>query len=232
MTQAPLNTYNLADIWEAVSDRVGDRTAVVCGDERRTFAELEARANRLAHWLLDRGVQPGQHIGLYLVGGIEYFEVMLAAYKVRAVPINVNYRYVEQELHHLFTDADLVGVVFDRQFAGRAENLRPDLPDVGWWLAVEDGVGPGPDAVTGEIAFEEALAASSPDRDFGPRTGDDRYVIYTGGTTGLPKGVVWRQEDAFFACVGGGDPMRLQGAVDDPAQVLELAQRGEGRGLQ
>lgn len=206
---ADLETFNLADIWEAVSDRVADRTAVVCGSQQRTYAELEARANRLAHWMLDQGVRPGQHVALYLVGGIEYFEAMLAAYKIRAVPINVNFRYVEQELRHLFDDADAVGVVFHRQFAPRVEAIRGDLPQVRWWLAADDP------------SYEDALGASSPERDFAPRSGDDPYVIYTGGTTGFPKGVVWRSEDAFYACIGGGDPMRLFGAVDEPAAVLE-----------
>ena len=219
MSDASLDTFNMADIWEAVSDRVADRPAVVCGDRRLTYAELEERANRLAHWLLDQGVQPGQHIGLYLVSGTEYFEAMLAAYKVRAVPVNVNHRYVEGELTSLFDDADLVGVLFHRQFAARAEAIRPNLPKVGWWLAVEDGAEAG--SVTGEVRYEDALAASSPQRDFGPRSSDDPYVIYTGGTTGHPKGVVWRQEDAFYACIGGGDPMRLAGPVEEPAQILD-----------
>ncbi len=214
-----LTTFNMADIWEAVSDRVADRLAIVCGERRLTYAELEERANRLANWLLEQGVRPGQHIGLYLVSGTEYFEAMLAAYKVRAVAVNVNHRYVEGELTHLFDDADLVGVLFHRQFAERGEAIRPDLPGVGWWLAVEDGSGAG--AITGEILYEDALASSSPDRTFGPRSNDDPYVIYTGGTTGHPKGVVWRQEDAFYACVGGGDPMRLSGPVDEPAELLD-----------
>ena len=223
MGTAP-STYNLADIWEAVSAVVADRTAVVCGDTRRTYAELDERANRLANWLLDRGVQPGQHIGLYLTSGAEYFEAMLAAYKVRAVPININYRYVEAELQQLFDDADLVGVLVERSFAARAERIRPELAKVAWWLAVEDGE-PG-DAVTGEVGYEDALAASSPEAPVMARSGDDRYVIYTGGTTGMPKGVVWRHEDAFFACIGGGDPMRLAGAVDDPAQMMDRIMDG------
>jgi acyl-CoA synthetase (AMP-forming)/AMP-acid ligase II len=215
-----LTTFNLADIWEAVSDRVADRTAVVCGDRRVTYAELEARSNRLAHWFVEQGVQPGQHIALYLTSAIEYFEAMLAAYKVRAVPINVNHRYIEDELRHLFDDADAVGVLFHQQFAARAEAIRADLPGVGFWLAVDDG-SEASAAVTGAVDYEAALASTRPERDFGPRSSDDRYVIYTGGTTGMPKGVVWRQEDAFYACIGGGDPMRLFGGVDSPSQIVE-----------
>jgi acyl-CoA synthetase (AMP-forming)/AMP-acid ligase II len=214
-------SFNLADIWEAVADRVPERTAVVCGKTRLTYAQLEARANRLAHWLVDHGVRPGDHLGLYLVNGAEYLEAMLAAYKVRAVPINVNHRYVADELASLFADADLVGVLFHRQFAARAEEVRTRLPHVAWWLAVEDGTDAGAGRVTDELAYEDALAAGGDARDFPPRSGDDAYVIYTGGTTGAPKGVVWRQEDAFFACVGGGDPMRLLGPVAEPGDLLD-----------
>ncbi|MCU0268103.1 MAG: acyl-CoA synthetase [Acidimicrobiales bacterium] len=220
-----LSTYNLADVWEATAAHVADRTAIICGDRSVRYDELDRRANRLAHWLLAQGVRPGQHIGVYLVGGPEYFETMLAAYKVRAVPINVNYRYVADELRYLFDDADLVGVVFARQFAPRVEEIRSQLPGIGWWLAVEEDTGGAevaePVSVEGELTYEDALAASSPETDFGPRSNDDPYIIYTGGTTGMPKGVVWRHEDAFFACIGGGDPLRLMGPVSDPSQVTD-----------
>lgn len=215
-----LTTFNLADVWEAVADLVARREALVCGDRRQTFADLDARANRLAHALLDRGVEPGQHVGLYLQNGPEYLEAMLAAYKIRAVPINVNYRYVSDELRHLFRDSDLVGVIHHRLFTPRLETIAPDLPRIGWYLVVDDDSGASTGALPGGD-YEEAMAGSSPERLFGPRSGDDPYVIYTGGTTGLPKGVVWRQEDAFFACIGGGDPMRLLGPVEGPAEVLD-----------
>jgi acyl-CoA synthetase (AMP-forming)/AMP-acid ligase II len=211
-------TFNLADIWEMAADRCGDRLAVVCGDRRLSYADLEERSNRLAHHLLAQGVAPGQHVGLYLENGSEYLEGMLAAYKVRAVPINVNFRYVEHELRHLFDDADLVGVIHHRKFTPLVAAVSSELPLLGWSLAVDDGSGEPLDA-TGAVDYEEALAASNPARDFGPRSSDDPYVIYTGGTTGFPKGVVWRQEDAFYACIGGGDPMRLHGAVERPDQL-------------
>lgn len=215
----PPATFNLADVWEAAADVCTDRTALVCGTRRLTYRELEERANRLAHHLVRRGVEPGDHIGLLLENGTEYLEAMLAAYKVRAVPININYRYLEDELRHLFDDADLVGLLYHRRFAPRVAAVRYDCPGLGWYLAVEDG-SREPTAALGGEDYEETLAASRPERAFGPRSGEDPYVIYTGGTTGLPKGVVWHQEDAFFACVGGGDPMRLEGPVKEPSELI------------
>jgi acyl-CoA synthetase (AMP-forming)/AMP-acid ligase II len=206
VTSTTPTSFNLADLWEAVSDLVPTRTAAVCGDVRRTYAELEKRTNRLAHWMLAQGVEPGQHVGLYLTNGIEYLEAMLACFKIRAVPINVNYRYVAGELRYLFDDADVVGVLVQPEFLVRLAEVVPDLPAIRWSLTVGD-------------EYEAALAESSPERDFPERSGDDHYVIYTGGTTGMPKGVVWRQEDAFFACIGGGDPTRMAGAVTSPSEV-------------
>lgn len=203
-----LTTYNLADIWEAVSDRVGERVALVCGDRRLTYAELEDRANRLAHHLTSVGVGPGDHVGLYLMNGTEYIEAMIAAFKIRAVPINVNFRYVADELRYLFDDSGIVALLHNPEFADRVAAVAPSVPSIRHTLATGDD-------------YEAALEHHKPLRAFGERSGDDLYIIYTGGTTGMPKGVVWRQEDAFFACVGGGDPMRLQGPVDSPAEMLD-----------
>jgi 3-oxocholest-4-en-26-oate---CoA ligase len=211
---AELTTFNFADIWEAIADRVPEREALAVGTRRLTYAQLEERANRLANWLRGQGVEAGQHIGLYLTNGTEYLEAMLAAFKLRAVPINVNYRYVDSELRYLFDDADVVGVIHDLEFAPRIDAIRHDLPDVRWYLAVGDD-------------YENALTEASPERHAVERSSDDAYVIYTGGTTGMPKGVVWRQQDAFYACIGGGDPMRLAGPVDEPHQMPERIIDGE-----
>jgi 3-oxocholest-4-en-26-oate---CoA ligase len=201
-----MGVFNLADLWEAVADHVPDRIALRCGAQCRTYAQLEERSNRLAHWYLEQGVKTGDRIGLYLQNCVEHVEAMLAAYKVRAVPVNINYRYTAGELAHLFNDADLVGVVHQWGFLDRLSEVEPHVT-VRWRLAT------GP-------AYDGALAASRSDRDFGPRSADDLYILYTGGTTGFPKGVVWRQEDAFFACMGGGNP-----ALPEVATVDELLGR-------
>jgi len=218
-------TYNLADLWEAVSDRVGDREAVVCGERRVTYAQLEDGANRLANHLASVGVGVGDFVGCYLTNGVEYLEALLACFKLRAVPVNINYRYVTDELRHLFTDAGLLAVVCEDQFAPRVAEVADDVPTLVHALVVATGGDAAPvDLATlpGGVDFAEALRSSSPDRPVvAGRGNDDLYVIYTGGTTGLPKGVVWRMEDAFFGCLTGGDPMRLNGPVKSPGEMLE-----------
>jgi acyl-CoA synthetase (AMP-forming)/AMP-acid ligase II len=213
MRQMP-TTYHLADLFEAVVPLVADRTALVCGDERRTYAELEERANRLAHWMQAQGVGKDDFVGMYLRNSAAHVEALIACYKLRAVPINVNFRYVDDELRYLFDDAGLVGVLHDADFTERVKAVLPDAPTVKWTLSLAD--------------YEDALAGQSPERDFGPRSNDDLYVLYTGGTTGMPKGVVWRIEDAFFACIGGGDPTRLTGEVTSPEQMLDRIVPGPG----
>ncbi|MFD1663404.1 acyl-CoA synthetase [Streptomyces caeni] len=224
--------YNLADLFESVVDAVPDREALVyvdhpgTGAERRlTYAELDAAANRIGHHLLDAGVRPGEHLGLHLYNGVEYLQTVLGCLKARIVPVNVNYRYVEEELAYLYRDADLVALVFDAEFTDRVAAVLPRAGKLRHVVRVRT---PAPDAAAlPAVDFTEAEAAGSPGRGFPARSADDRFIIYTGGTTGMPKGVVWRQEDLFFAGLGGGAPTGEP--VGKPEELAErVAAGGEG----
>lgn len=215
--------YNIADLFESVADAVPDRVALVSGDQRRTFAELDERATRLAHVLASQGVGPGDRIGLYLQNGAEYVETMLAAFKLRAVPANVNFRYVAEELRYLCRDAGLRGLIFDATALRRVEEAVSGLPDLGSFFIVGDDV-TGDTTLEKALHFETALASASAKRHFAERSDDDLYVIYTGGTTGMPKGVMWRHEDAFHACLMAANPMG-----PPPSRPDEVAERAKAK---
>ena len=219
--------YNIADLFEHTVDLVADREVLVVGEDRRTYAQLEERANRVAHHLAGRGIGPGDHVGIYGANSVEWLEAALAAYKLRAVPVNVNYRYVEEELRYLFDNADLAALVYDRELAPRIEAVRGSLPLLEHLVHIDDGSDPAATddvlARLGSIGLDEAAAAGSPERDFGPRSDDDHYIIYTGGTTGMPKGVVWRHEDVFFALGGGIDAYTNERVADEWALAKKAA---------
>jgi 3-oxocholest-4-en-26-oate---CoA ligase len=194
---------NIADLFEHAADAVPERLAIVCGDAEIIYRDLEARSNQLAHYLAASGVGPGDHVGVYGRNSIELIETILACYKLRAIPVNVNYRYVEAELRYLFTEAELAGLVYDRQFSDKVAALLPDFHGITAALAIDDGTGVAlPDAA---VDFATALATASAVRDFGERSADDIYMLYTGGTTGYPKGVLWRHEDVWRTLGGGID---------------------------
>ena len=216
-------TLNLADLFEVVADAVPERVALVTDRGRFSYAQLEERSNRLAAVLASAGVGPGDHVGLMLVNGTEYVEGMIAAFKLRAVPINVNYRYVEGELRYLFADADLVALVVHAQFTPQVARVAAEVPLLRTVLVVDDG---SPWELVGALEYEDALADADAGRpDGSARSGDDVYCAYTGGTTGMPKGVLWRHEDIFFASLGGGDPTQMGNVISDsselPSRILE-----------
>ncbi len=225
--------YNIADLFESVVDVVPDREALVyidhpgTGAERRlTYAELDEAANRVGHHLLDSGVRPGEHVGLYLYNGVEYLQTVLGCLKARIVPVNVNYRYVEDELVYLYRDADLAGLVFDAEFTDRVAAALPRTEALRHLVRVGEAA-PGA-ADVAAVPFTSAETAGSPERNFAPRSGNDQFIIYTGGTTGMPKGVMWRQEDLFFSGLGGGAPTGEP--VRKPEELAERVAAG-GAGI-
>lgn len=209
---------NLADLFESVVETVPSRVAMVTGDSRFTYDELNERADRLAAVFQRHGVGPGDFVGIQLPNGNEYIECMLAAFKLRAVPVNVNFRYVDSELRYLYGDAGLVALVHHEDFGDAVTGAKDAMAQ----QRVVLSVGPNGD-------YEPALASVDPLTAYPERSADDLYCVYTGGTTGLPKGVLWRNEDIFFAAMGGGDPYQfgnhitnageLPGRIPDPGMV-------------
>ncbi|MEN8181379.1 MAG: acyl-CoA synthetase [Myxococcota bacterium] len=215
-----MKSYQIADLFEAVADAVPDNVAVVCGEQRLSYRELDERATRLAGFFRERGLGRGDHIGTYLYNCAEYVTTMIAAFKISAVPININYRYVDEELLYLFRNADLKGLVLQREFAERIARLGDRPSSLAHLVVVEDGSDASLREL-GAVGFEAAVAAGSVERHPGDRRNEDLFIIYTGGTTGTPKGVMWPHEAAYFACFGGGNPVGED--ITEEAALLEKA---------
>jgi 3-oxocholest-4-en-26-oate---CoA ligase len=222
--------FNFADLFELAAARVPDRLAVVDRRRRVTFAELEARANRLAHALEGAGVQAGQHVGVFATNCVEWVESMLAVYKIRGSVVNVNFRYVEEELRYLFDNSDMTALVYQREYGPRINAARDAQPKLQTFIRIEWGGSDADDAALAPLEYEMAMAEHSPEHDFGERSDDDVYLLYTGGTTGMPKGVMWRQEDVYFALAGGIDVFTLE-RVASPETASERIDVAQPSGL-
>jgi acyl-CoA synthetase (AMP-forming)/AMP-acid ligase II len=212
--------HNVAALHEAIAAVVPERECIVAGGLRRSWAEVDDRTRRLAAVLAGAGIglrsdvadplalapweSPHDHVALYLHNGHEYLEGMLGAWKARAAGVNVNYRYVAAELHYVLADSRARGVIFHGAFAATLAEVLPDLPAVALLLQVDDDSGAG--LVPGALRYEDALAAASPAAPEG-LSPDDRYILYTGGTTGMPKGTLWRQGDFLAAALGVTAPL-------------------------
>lgn len=210
-------SFNLASLFERVADTVPDRLALVTPSRRLTYAELDDRATRLASFLHERGVGPGAFVGLQMRNGTEYVETMLAAFKLRAIPANINYRYVAHELADLYVDAGLAALVADVDLLDAVRTAETHLPGpVPFVVAVGDGA-----AADDALRYGEAVETPIAGVPVEGRSGDDVYLAYTGGTTGRPKGVLWRHEDIFFAAMGGGDPTTALGPIAAPDELVD-----------
>ncbi len=206
--------FNIGAVNEAIAAAYPEREALVFRDRRITYGVLAERSRRLANYLVSRGLgahqsrsalkgwESGQdQLALYLFNGNEYLEGMLGGYKARVAPFNVNYRYVEEELEYLLNNARARAIIYHAAFAPRVAAIRAKVPSLAVFLQVADESGNAllPGAVDYETVLRDSSAAQT-DVELSP---DDLYILYTGGTTGMPKGVLWRQADILVAALAG-----------------------------
>ncbi len=230
--------FNLATVSEVVAAAVPDREALIYGEVRLTFAQLAERTRRLASFLHSQGLgchterealqnhESGQdQLALFLYNGNEYIEGMLGSYKARVAPINVNYRYVQDELVYLLTDSDTTAIIYHATFAPVLAEVLDRLPRLRVLIQVADDS--GNELLPGAVDYEEALAGSSPDGPPVEPSPDDLYIVYTGGTTGMPKGVLWRQDDIFMNAMGGKE-VGTWIEVHSAAEIAEKARANTG----
>jgi fatty-acyl-CoA synthase len=211
--------FHLADLFETAAAQIPERIAIKSDAGQLSYAELNARTDRLAAGLSAHGIGRGEHVGLYMMNGPEYLESFLAVCKIGAVPFNVNYRYRAEELCYLFTNADAVAVIHGAEFSPVMRVIETDLPKLRLTVAVEDGFG-----TTSGVAYSELLVSSvagSFERDE-----NDILLLYTGGTTGMPKGVMWPHKAFFFACLNGAGYYHPDGPCKTPADIAARASGG------
>ncbi len=220
--------WNYANLWESVAQATPDRPALIHGDKTIAWKDFDRRANALAKVMVEAGVAKQSKVAAYLYNGPEYLETYFAAFKAGLVPFNTNYRYGGDELTYLFDNADAEVVVFHASFAEMADKVRGRLPKVKAWIAVGEVGHPVP-----AWALDyDAIVAADVDHFEAPwgRSGDDLLIMYTGGTTGMPKGVMWRQEDLFKALGGGANLLLGLAALERVEEAGERAKAVEASG--
>ena len=224
--------FSVAEVHEAIAASRPDEVCLVFRDRRLTWGELTNRTRRLANHLIAQGLgchtdrnqlqghESGQdHLAIYLHNGNEYLEAMLGSFKARVAPFNVNYRYVAEELQYLLNDSKATAIVVHSQFTPTLSEVLPELPELRFILQVDDGS--GLPLLPGATWYEEALAAASPERPAVEWSPDDLYILYTGGTTGMPKGVLWRNADANVECFGGSKADTLDAIIAEATGGLK-----------
>jgi len=207
-------SFNLSDVFGTVARTIPDQTFLVWRDRRLSYADVDARVDGFARYLASVGLgchterdslaghESGQdHLGIYLRNGNEYLEAMIGSYRARVAPFNVSYRYVEEELVYLLTDSNARALVYPAEFAPRVAAIRDRLPALEVLIQVADGSGIA--LLPGAVDYETILATPAPSHGMPTPSADDLYILYTGGTTGMPKGVLWRQHDIFLSSMGG-----------------------------
>ena len=218
--------WHFATLWESIADAVPDREAVVCGDRRVSWRQWDDRSSRLAGVFAGAGLGPDSKIGLYLYNSVEYTEAQFAAFKGRHVPVNINYRYLDDELRYLLENSDAEALVFHRSLGDRVERVRSRCHGVKLWIEVDDGGEP----VDGALAYEEVMQSTSPSPRI-TRSEDDIYMLYTGGTTGMPKGVMYNLGSITQNFLHTTFPVLGVGLPERPEQAAGLIRQAgeEGR---
>ncbi len=215
---APATDWNFADLYEAVAAAVPDRPCQIQGERVITWGEFERRTAALAADFVAAGIGQGAKVAIYLYNGPEYMETMAAAFKVSMAPVNTNYRYGADEIVYLFDNADAEAVVFHACFTELVEAVKERLPKVKRWYVVSDETGSGP---SWAAAYEDVVTSGATPSISWSRNGDDLLLLYTGGTTGMPKGVMWRQDDLFNVLGGGGNAVLGVPAASGVPEVIE-----------
>ena len=222
-----MTDWRIADVWEAIARKTPDRPALVQGDRVVSWGGFDARADALAARLVAAGVSPDAKVAAYLFNGPEYLEVYFAAFKAGLAPINTNYRYGGEELVYLFDNADAEVVVFHAGFTDTLEAIRPRLSKVKLWITVAEAGHPAPAWAEDYETVVARPPAGRPVQAPWGRSGDNLLLLYTGGTTGMPKGVMWRQDDLFNVLGAGGQAAR---GVEPISSVQEAADRLDPHG--
>ena len=215
--------FHIADLFDITAEAVANRWALVSDQRSVTYAALAERTDKLAAALAAEGLQRGQHVGIFLTNCPEYVETFIALVKLGAVPFNVNYRYQSEELVYLFNNANAAAVVHGASLASIVDEIEGRVPSLRMRIEVADVFDTGNGA---SLDYEALIqSADRPQQPF-PRSEDDYLLLYTGGTTGMPKGVMWPHRAFFFACLGGGGLFHPSGPVTQPQDIAERAQNG------
>ncbi len=231
-------TFDLSSVFRTVAGAIGEQTFLVWRDRRFNYAEFDARVDGFAHFLAAAGFgchterdtldghESGQdHLGIYLRNGNEYLESMIGAYRARVAPFNVSYRYVEEELVYLLNDSKARALIYNAEFAPRVAAIRDRVPHLQVLVQVSDES--GNELLPGAVDYETILSTPAPAGGLPAASGDDLYILYTGGTTGMPKGVLWRQHDIFLSSMGGR-PFGSNQALASHEELAEKARAGAG----
>jgi fatty-acyl-CoA synthase len=214
-------TYNLSDLFQIVVETKPDDEALVCGDKRLTYRQIEERSKQLALWLRSKGIVAGDTVGIHAFNCSEYVEICMAAFKLKAIPVNINFRYTVEELRYIYDNADLKALIYSADLEALAEGALSAAPG----LRAIASIGSKP-TIKGAVNYEDALASASGSLDDIVLSDDDLMLLYTGGTTGMPKGVIWPHKAIFYAGFGGGGNFHPDGPIKAPEELVSRVKEG------